>query len=57
MRSANSQLIKWYNERKMPLTPVRPASDKFDNSKPVEGLNVVENIVSIQLQVGLDLCS
>lgn len=32
----------------MPLTPVRPASDKFDNSKPVEGLNVVENIVSIQ---------
>lgn len=44
---ANTQLIKWYQERKLPLTLVRPPSDKFDNSKPVEGLKVVENIVRI----------
>lgn len=30
----------------MPVTPVRPASDKFDNSKPIEGLKVVEKVVS-----------
>lgn len=31
----------------MDVTPVRPASDRFDNSKPVEGLKVVESPVSL----------
>lgn len=43
---AHTQVLKWYQERKMPVTPVRPPSDKFDNSKPIEGLKVVEKVVS-----------
>jgi len=42
----DNKVLRWYQERKMPVTPVRPASDKFDNSKPIEGLKVVEKVVS-----------
>ncbi|BEJ17440.1 hypothetical protein CspHIS471_0608410 [Cutaneotrichosporon sp. HIS471] len=43
----DNKLIRWYQERKMNVTPVRPASDRFDNSKPVEGVQVVESPLAL----------
>lgn len=42
----DNQVLWWYQDREMPVVPVRPPSDKFDNSKPIEGLAVVESVVS-----------
>jgi hypothetical protein len=42
----DNKVIRWYQERKMPVSLVRPASDKFDNSKPIEGIKAVEKVVS-----------
>ena len=43
----DNKVLRWYQERKMSVSPVRPASDKFDNSKPIEGLKVVENVTDL----------
>lgn len=43
----DNKVLKWYQARDMPVTPVRPPTDKFDNSKPIEGLKVVENPVGL----------
>jgi hypothetical protein len=42
----DGKVLRWYLDRKMAVSPVRPPSDKYDNSKPVEGLKIIEKVVS-----------
>lgn len=42
----DNKVLRWYLDRGLPVTCVRPKSERYDNSKPVEGVKVVDDVVS-----------
>lgn len=42
----DNQVLRWYLDRGLKVTGVRPKSDRFDNSELVEGAKVVDDVVS-----------
>lgn len=42
----DNKVLWWYKDRKLDVVGVRPKSERFDNSKPVDGVRVYDDVVS-----------